>query len=229
MACKNRHKNRYVKRAKISEQKFKKFLHCFAMDLNAQQIASITGLNRNTVNRLLFLVRSRIAELCEQASPLKGQIEVDESYFGPRRIRGVVGRGARKKTTVFGILQRNSKVYTQIVPNCSRRIIQAIIKGKVDISSTIHSDSYSSYDGLVDLGYKKHYRIRHGESEFAIKDNHINGIESFWSYAKRRLMKFHGISRKTFYLHLKECEFRFNNRKKDLYKLLLTIFRENPL
>ena len=223
------YKNRYIKRSKISEAKFREFIRYFALDMNAQQIASLTGLNRNTVNRLLFLLRSRIAELCEQDSPLKGQIEVDESYFGPRRVRGIRGRGARKKTPVFGILQRSSKVYTQIVPNCSRSIIQAIIAGKVDLSSTIHSDSYGTYDGLVDLGYKKHYRIRHGENEFAVKDNHINGIESFWSYAKRRLAKFHGVPQKTFYLHLKECEFRFNNRIQDLYQLLLRVCRVKPL
>ena len=225
MAC----KNRYIKRSKISEAKFREFIRCFVLDINAQQIASLTGLNRNTVNRLLLLLRSRIAERCEQGSPLRGQIEVDESYFGPRRVRGVRGRGARKKTPVFGILQRGSKVYTQIVPNCSRRIIQAIIAGKVDVSSTIHSDSYGTYDGLVDLGYKKHYRIRHGENEFAVKDNHINGIESFWSYAKRRLTKFHGVPKKTFYFHLKECEFRFNNRNTYLYQLLLRVCREKPL
>jgi len=40
----------------------------------------------------------------------------------------------------------------------------------------------------------------------------INGIESFGSYAKRKLQKFNGINKKSFNLHLKECEFRFNNR-----------------
>ena len=58
---------------------------------------------------------------------------------------------------------------------------------------------------------------------------HINGIESFWSFAKHRLMKFHGIAESAFYLHLKECEFRFNNRTQDIYLLLLKMFREKPL
>src|SRR3989304_4423421 len=110
------YKNRYLKRSKISEAKFREFIRYFTLDLNAQQIASLTSLNRNTINRLLSLLRSRMAECCEQDSPLKGHIEVDESYFGPRRVRGIKGSGARKKTPVFGILQRNSKVYTRIVP-----------------------------------------------------------------------------------------------------------------
>jgi transposase-like protein len=93
----------------------------------------------------------------------------------------------------------------------------------------IHSDSWRGYSGLVDLGYKKHYRVHHGKNEFANGRRHINGIESFWSYAKRRLMKFHGVSRSTFYLHLKECEFRFNYRSENIYQVLLKLLRKNPL
>ena len=52
-------------------------------------------------------------------------------------------------------------------------------------------------------------------------NNHINGIENFWGLAKVRLFKFRGMNKKIFYLHLKECEFRFNHRKENLYQLLL--------
>jgi len=71
--------------------------------------------------------------------------------------------------------------------------------------------------------------VDHGNNQFANGKAHINGIEGFWGFAKSRLSKFRGMSRKTFYLHLKECEFRFNNRNQDIYKLLLKMFRENPL
>lgn len=74
-------------------------------------------------------------------------------------------------------------------------------------------------------GYKKHYRIRHDRDEFVRGTAHINGIEGFWGLAKTRLVKFKGISPPTFYLHLKECEFRFNHRDEDPYQLLLKITR----
>lgn len=221
--------NKYIKCSHISESKFRDIVRCFALDVNALKIASLTKLNRNTVNRYLGLMRERIVELCEQASPFQGEVEVDESYFGARRIKGKRGRGAAGKTPVFGILQRGGKVYTEIVSNCSKKTLQAIIRGKVDPESVIHSDHWRGYNGLVDMGYKKHYRIRHGNDEFAHGKNHINGIESFWSYAKRRLEKFHGIPKEKFNLHLKECEFRFNHRDKNLYILLLKNFRNNPL
>jgi len=222
-------KNKYVKRSRISEAKFRELIKCFSLDLDASKIAKLTGLNRNTINRYLTLIRQRIAEMCEQESPFKGEVEVDESYFGARRVRGRRGRGASGKTPVFGILQRGGRVYTEIVPDCAKATLQAIIRGKVDIQSIIHSDGWRGYNGLVDLGYKKHFRVHHGRDQFAKGRNHINGIESFWSFAKTRLMKFYGMSSNTFYLHLKESEFRFNNRKENICAILLKLLRENPL
>ena len=222
-------KNKYVKRAKISEGKFRLLIRYFVHDLDAKTITSLTGLNRSTVNRYMMLIRKRIAEFCEEESPFKGEIEVDESYFGGKRIKGKRGRGAYKKTPVFGIFKRGGKVYTEIVSDCAKATLQAIIRGRVDLDSVIHSDGWRGYNGLVDLGYKKHYRVHHGEDQFANGRSHINGIESFWAYAKGRLIKFHGVPESTFYLHLKECEFRFNYRDKDLYKMLLKMFRKYPL
>ena len=222
-------KNKYLKHSKISEVKFREIVKHFSLDLSAENIAILTNLNRNTINRYLLLLRKRIAEFCEQQSPFSGEIEVDESYFGAKRIKGKRGRGAYGKTPVFGVLQRGGKVYTEIVPDCAKATLQAIIRGKVSPDSVIHSDGWRGYNGLVDIGYKKHYRVQHGANEFANKKSHINGIESFWSFAKRRLQKFHGISKSTFYLHLKECEFRFNYRNKNIYVMLLKMCRENSL
>ena len=222
-------KNKYIKRSRISEAKFREIIRYFSLDIDAQTIAILTGLNRNTINRYFNLIRRRIAEFCELQSPFNGEVEVDESYFGGKRIKGKRGRGAGNKTPVFGILQRGGKVYTEIVPNCAKHTLQAIIRGRVKPDTVIHSDYWRGYNGLVDIGYKKHYRVHHGSNEFANQKSHINGIESFWSFAKRRLMKFHGISESTFYLHLKECEFRFNYRDKDIYIILLKMIRDDPL
>ena len=130
---------------------------------------------------------------------------------------------------VFGLLKRGDKLYTEIIPDCSANTLSGIIRGKASIDSIIHSDGWKADDGLVDFGYKKHFRVHHGKNEFARGNSHINGIESFWSYAKIRLVKFKGMNKNMFELHLKECEFRFNNRKQNLYKILLEIFRKEPL
>lgn len=222
-------KNRYAKRSKISEAKFRQIIRYFAVDLDASQITQLINLNRNSVNRYLRAIRERIAEFCEAQSPFSGEIEVDESFFGARRIKGKRGRGASGKTIVFGILKRNGKVYTEIVPDCSKATLQAIIRGRVSLESVIYSDGWRGYNGLVDVGYGKHFRVDHGKDEFAIGHTHVNGIEGFWGFSKTRLTRFRGMNKSTFYLHLKECEFRFNSRHQDLYKTLINIIKNNPL
>jgi transposase-like protein len=92
----------------------------------------------------------------------------------------------------------------------------------VELESVIHSDGWRGYNGLVDIGYAKHLRVDHGRNEFVRGRSHINGIEGFWGFAKSRLSRFRGMHKSTFYLHLKECEFRYNNRNENMYDLLLT-------
>ena len=223
-------KNKYVIRSRISKAKFRQIILLFSEDLSATQISHLTHLSRQTINKYLTAIRLRILDLSLlQSDPLMDQIEVDESYFGARRVRGKRGRGARGKTIVFGLLKRGDQVYTEIVPNCKSATLQRIIKGKTSIDSVIHSDGWRGYNGLVDFGYKKHFRVHHSKNEFARGSSHINGIESFWGYAKTRLVKFKGMDKKMFNLHLKECEFRFNNRKQNIYKILLGIFRKESL
>ena len=222
-------KNKYANRSKISEAKFRQIIRLFAADLDAGQIAEIANINRNTINRYLMEIRKRIAEHCEKTSPFSGEVEVDESYFGPRRMRGKRGRGAQGKTIVFGLYKRNGKVYTEVVPDCSKATLQGIIRGRVALDSVIHSDGWRGYNGLVDVGYEKHLRVDHGSNEFVRGNSHINGIEGFWGFAKSRLTRFKGLPKVTFLLHLKECEFRFNNKDNDLYKLLLKIIKAKPL
>jgi transposase-like protein len=199
------------------------------MDLTATVTATLTGISVRSINSIYLKLRSQIATSCEQQSPLQGAVEVDESYFGPRRVRGKRGRGAYGKTIVFGLLKRDGRVYTEIVPNCTKATLQAVIRGHIAPDTVIHSDGWRGYDGLVDIGFDKHFRVNHSANEFARGEYHINGIESFWSYAKRRLQKFNGISAATFYLHLKETEFRFNHRRDNLYLELLRLLRLNPL
>ena len=223
-------RNKYYRRSRITEWKFRQLARLFALDFTASDVAALTGLTHKSVNTIFLKIRARIAQACERESPFaSGEVEVDESYFGARRVRGKKGRGAAGKTPLFGLLQRNGRVYTEIVPDCSKASLQAVIRGRLAPEVVIHSDGWRGYDGLVDVGYAKHLRVDHAANEFATGSRHINGIESFWSFAKRRLQKFNGVTGHTFYLHLKECEWRFNNRHANLYQELLKLLREHPL
>ena len=221
--------NRYYRRSRIAEKKFREIIKYFALDLTANRTAELTGLTHKTVNQIYLKIRQRLAEESLRQSPFCGEVEVDESYFGAKRVKGKRGRGAGGKTIVFGIYKRSGKVLTEIVPDVQRKTLQAIIRGRVSVETVIHSDGWRGYNGLVDIGYPKHFRVNHSANEFANEISNINGIESFWSFAKRRLLKFNGVKKETFHLHLKECEFRFNQRNTNFYKLLLTLLRNSPL
>ena len=123
--------------------------------------------------------------------------------------KGKRGRGAGGKTPVFGLLKRNGKVYTVVIPDAKTETLMPIIRQKVKPDSIVYTDYWRSYNALDVSGFK-HYRINHSKL-FANKQNHINGIENFWNQAKRHMRKFNGIPRSHFHLFLKECEWRFNN------------------
>ena len=68
-------------------------------------------------------------------------------------------------------------------------------------------------------GYR-HLRVDH-QHHFAKGRVYINGLEGFWSYAKERLHRHHGISPERFPLYIKELEFRFNHRQQDIFPILI--------
>jgi len=141
-----------------------------------------------------------------------GVVEVDESYFRASRPRGMPGKLKRGRGTlkqpVSGVFERGGRVFTKIVPDTNKPILQGLIRGRIALEATVVSGGWCGYDGLVDVGCDRHLRIRKARpKQFSDNGVHINGIESFWSLTKRRLAKFNGVSR-NFELHLKECEWR---------------------
>jgi len=209
----------------LSGYKVKKIIECFCEDVDATRTSKLLQINRNTINRYFNIFRLAILRANQPKNiKISGEFELDESYFGAKRVRGKKGRGAAGKTPVFGLLKREGKVLVEIVENCSKSQLMPIIQGHILEGSTIHTDGWKAYDGLVLNGYT-HHRVFHSHDEFVRGKSHVNGIESFWSYAKRRLAKFNGLTDKNFFLHLKECEFRFNNRNSNLSMLVLKYYK----
>ncbi len=101
------------------------------------------------------------------------------------------GRGSRNKVSVFGILERNGNVKVEVVEDVkAETLLKETIK-KVKRGSLIYTDKFKSYDGLVMYGFR-HERIDHSK-RFTNGKVYINGIEGFKSFAKGRLLKFHGL------------------------------------
>jgi len=79
-------KNRYQKYGKISERKFRLILRYFALDFTASDTAKLTHVSVRSINTIFLKLRKRLAQESENQTPFKGVVELDESYFGPRRV-----------------------------------------------------------------------------------------------------------------------------------------------
>jgi len=196
-------------------------LFYFYLELSAKKTADEMNLDYGVVHRKFMQFRKKIAVYCNQeAKKLNGELEIDESYFGGKR-KGNRGRGAHNKAIAFGILERNGKVHTMIVENVSKETLMKEIENKTQKGSVFYTDGWKSYASLEQYG--KHNIIRHDKDEFAKAKNHINGIEGFWSFAKERFHKYHGIKKNNYPFYLKEMEFRFNHRNESVFNLLFDI------
>ena len=219
-----------IRYSRLTCMQVKKLIEFFVAGTSARTAAELVKINRNSATKFYDKLRRLIFEMVEKESPfLDGEIEVDESYFGGIR-KGKRGRAATGKVPVFGLLKRNGKVYTCVIPNAKTETLIPIIRDKIRPDSIIYSDTFRSYNAL-DVSEFKHYRINHSKL-FANKRNHINGIENFWNQAKRHLKMYNGIPRKNFTLFLKECEFRFNygtsSSQLKILKKWLNLSQSNP-
>jgi transposase len=208
---------RWLNQSRLSCQNWLRILKLFELEISTNKIASQLALPYNTVYRAVMIIRHAILCNADDAKTLLGgEVELDESYFGGRR-KGNRGRGAAGKVPVFGILERKGTVKVEIVPNVRAETILGITVKTVRRGSIVYTDRYKAYDSLMFCGYR-HLSLDH-KKHFSRGKVYINGLEGFWSWAKERLIKHHGISPKWFPFYLKELEFRYNNRHKDIFEL----------
>ena len=131
----------------------------FVAGTTARAAADLVGVHRNTAILFYHRLRRVIAEELTKASPLSGEVEVDESYFGGRR-KGKRGRGAAGKVPVFGILKRGGKVYATPIPNVKTATLLPIINQMIVPDSIVYTDTLPSYNAL-DVSSFHHMRVNH--------------------------------------------------------------------
>lgn len=89
-----------------------------------------------------------------------------------------------------------------MVDDVSADTLQPLILKKVSIGSTICSDIWKAYTGIASRRYV-HHLVNHGEHQYSDgKGNHINGLEGFWGYLKRKLVSKRRIRRGKLPLYL---------------------------
>lgn len=190
------------------------------MDLTATATASLVGLSIRSTNQLFIRLREAIARHCEQ------------ERHGPHVQSIRLSRAADKydaRPMLFGVQSEQSKVHTEVICDTYHASLLSLIRGEITLEQLRYSACLGNHEAIVDTSQNKLYRIRRLQQENEGMPFRISLVESFWGYAKHRVSKFHGISQKTYCLHLKESEYRFNHRKDELFRELQTLLRKRPL
>jgi hypothetical protein len=76
-------KNRYYRRSKISEAKFRQVVRLFAMDVTATDTAELSGLSLRSTNTIYQRILVRMAQACAAQSPYEGELQADKSTWAP--------------------------------------------------------------------------------------------------------------------------------------------------
>lgn|SRR5574341_492462 len=185
--------------------------------ISAKQIQRETGVTYKCAWRMCKQVRGM---LFEDYSKMGGEVEMDESYFGGKS-HGVRGRGALKKTAVFGMVERKGKLEARTVKNIRRHTILPIVADNVQKGAQVFTDEFNVYNALPAMGYK-HASVPHAEKIYVLGDAHTNTIEGFWSQAKNGIRGvYHAVSADYLQHYLDEYAFRYNHRD-DVRPMFLT-------
>lgn len=232
----------------ISIRQKNTLLRCFIQDMMAWSkygacASKEANVNRNTADFYYRQFREAIYRSQRRYPKFFGEVEIDQKAFGGRgrkRMQSYLRRLARTlphaeylakakkvraehKIQVMGILHRGGDVFAHAIKKNDANTIMPLVRLVIEIGSTVYTDKWRGFSELGIDGYT-HHSINHSLEYMDKQGNHSNSIESFWSFAQRRLAKFNGIPVHTLPLHIKECEFRFNHRE-DFKKALKAVMK----
>ncbi|WP_308744722.1 IS1595 family transposase [uncultured Bacteroides sp.] len=179
--------------------------------ISSVQLAKDIDVTQKTAWFMLSRIR---VNLKDDDANFDDMTQVDETYVGGKGKKGQKnqGRSTKQKTPVMGLLSEGL-VHARVVPNTTKKILQAIIDELVRPGSMIISDEWGGYND-VEKKYI-HEVVKHKIHEYVNKKGfHTNSIEGFWSQLKRGIIGiYHLVSRKHLPKYCKEFVFRYNTRK----------------
>jgi len=220
----------------LPKDHWQKIIHWFVLEQSTNRIQEQTNVSKYYILKSLKLLRQQM--LFDIPEIFEGTVEVDETYLGgqwknkrlsvkSRQVESKRGRGTTKQS-VFGILCRSGHIWAELIDGTEAKDLQPIIQRKVRTGSTVMSDTWRAYTGIATKGYV-HRLVEHNKEFVSKQGNHINGLEGFWGYLKRKLTAKGGIRKSQLHLYLGEYVWRYNHRNlnvKEQTKYLLNLVAE---
>lgn len=207
----------------------RKVLEEFLLGHSTNQILQRCPISRRQLLSLLTRLRHQMRK--DVPDVFSGVVEIDETYIGGKghnmrlslKRRSSMKRGAGTlKQPIFGILCRGGKVWAECIPALRAQYVMDLLEQRVSRGSIVCTDSFG-YTGIAARGYV-HRLVNHTKHEYSdLRGGHINGLEGFWGYLKRRLVAKGGIRRSRLPLYLAEYVWRYNHRKLSLPEQLTAL------
>ncbi len=197
-----------LKGAHLTEKKSLEILRFFAEDLTATHIATLTGVSRITVNNYFKTIRLRIARHSEEKNPALNNFKKLSIVYQEEKNHNNEKSRVYPDNSLYGFHWYNGKVFAGVLE-----------KNNTGIEG-FEQYKLLNFHAVADFRLWKIFSIQ--QSETASDD-----IFCFWNDTRIRIQKFHGLHKRMLYLHVKECEFRYNYRHEDLNSVLKDIMKKH--
>ena len=188
--------------------------------ISSLQLSRDLGITQKTAWFMLHRIRAMMGFDTTNTLKLKGEIELDETFVGgknknrhaDKKFEGTQGRSTVDKTAVFGLMEREGQLITEVVTDTKAITLKPIVKRLVEKGALVFTDEWGAYNGLgKDF---KHEVVKHNEGQYVNGRAHTNTLEGFWGLFKRGIFGiYHSASRQHLHRYLGEFTYRYNTRK----------------
>lgn len=186
--------------------------------VSSLQLAGQLDITQKSAWFLLHRIREMLKE--KSTEKFTGTVEIDETYVGGKnknrhhnkKSKGM--QGAQDKAMVIGVIERNGKVRTKVMPNTQLPTMRQVIYDNVETSAEVITDAHNSYKTLHEDNYTRHTIIKKEPFNY-VTDRyfHTNNIEGYWAILKRGIYGiYHQVSPKHLQKYCDEFGYRFNTR-----------------
>lgn len=191
--------------------------------LSALLLQRQLGLRRyETAWMMLHKFRRAMVNLTRE--PLRGEVEVDESWVGGTQA-GLQGsrqlRGRKAALVIVAVEKRgraSGRSRMAVIPDFKSTTLNSFLKQNMAPGTTVYTDGLKSFSGLQEAGFRHVARtqplridLRKGaKSVVPLADRAIGNLQQ-WLIGTH-----HGVSRDHLQVYLDEFVFRYNRRKQPM-------------
>lgn len=176
--------------------------------LSANQVHRMIGVTYKTAWFMCHRIRFGMTPHHWAEPKLKGTVEVDETFVGPK---------AKRKTPVVALVERHGLARVKVIASVTQKNLGAALSECVSPEAVVNTDEHPGYKNPLKQ-WKEHQAVNHSRGEYQRKNPDgsrasTNTAESFFSLLKRAIIgAWHHISREHLPRYANEFAFRWNTR-----------------